>query len=58
VKVQGEGPSLRVRPENDDVVAIARETGLPLDRVARVLTNEAEAALLGRGGGTEAGTDT
>jgi len=47
VKVQGEGASLRVRPENDDVVAIARAHGLPLDRAARILTNEAEAALLG-----------
>jgi uncharacterized protein (TIGR00299 family) protein len=47
VKVQGSGPSLRVRPENDDVVAVARATGLPLDRVARTLTTEAEAALLG-----------
>jgi uncharacterized protein (TIGR00299 family) protein len=47
VKVQGSGPSLRVRPENDDVVAIARAHGLPLDRVARTLTTEAEAALLG-----------
>jgi uncharacterized protein (DUF111 family) len=47
VKVQGSGPSLRVRPENDDVVAIARAQGLPLDRVARTLTMEAEAALLG-----------
>lgn len=45
VKVQGEGDSLRVRPENEDVVAIARATGLPLDRVVRVLTDEAEAAL-------------
>jgi hypothetical protein len=48
VKVQGEGASLRVRPENDDVVAVARTHGLPLDRAARLLTNEAEAALLGR----------
>jgi hypothetical protein len=48
VKVQGTGPSLRVRPENDDVVAIARATGLPLDRVVRTLTDEAEAELLGR----------
>jgi len=47
VKVQGSGSSLRVRPENDDVVAIARALGLPLDRVARTLTTEAEAALLG-----------
>ena len=47
VKVQGSGPSLRVRPENDDVVAIARTHGLPLDRVARTLTAEAEALLLG-----------
>jgi pyridinium-3,5-bisthiocarboxylic acid mononucleotide nickel chelatase len=46
VKVQGSGPSLRVRPESDDVVAIARAHGLPLDRVARTLTEEAEAALL------------
>ncbi len=53
VKVQGSGPSVRVRPENDDVVAIARESGIPLDRVARILTTEAEAMLLGpdaRGG--------
>jgi pyridinium-3,5-bisthiocarboxylic acid mononucleotide nickel chelatase len=49
VKVQGSGPSLRVRPENDDVVAIARKCGLPLDRVARTLTTEAEAALLDDG---------
>jgi uncharacterized protein (TIGR00299 family) protein len=47
VKIQGEGPTLRVRPENDDVVAIARATGMPLDRVARLLTSEAEAVLLG-----------
>jgi len=47
VKVQGSGPSLRVRPENDDVVAIARVHGLPLDRVARTLTAEAEEMLLG-----------
>jgi len=47
VKVQGAGPSLRVRPENDDVVAIARIHGLPLDRVARTLTTEAEELLLG-----------
>jgi len=46
VKVQGSGPSLRVRPENDDVIAIARTRGLPLDRTARILTDEAEAALL------------
>jgi hypothetical protein len=49
VKVQGSGPSLRIRPENDDVVTIARRTGLPLDRVARTLTAEAETALLGPG---------
>jgi uncharacterized protein (TIGR00299 family) protein len=46
VKVQGSGLSLRVRPENDDVVAIARAHGLPLDRVARMLTAEAEVLLL------------
>lgn len=45
VKVQGEGDAWRVRPENNDVVAIARATGLPLDRVSRILTDEAEAAL-------------
>jgi pyridinium-3,5-bisthiocarboxylic acid mononucleotide nickel chelatase len=49
VKVQGSGASLRVRPENDDVVAIARTHGLSLDRVARTLTAEAEALLLGGG---------
>jgi uncharacterized protein (TIGR00299 family) protein len=49
VKVQGSGPSLRVRPENDDVVAIARSTGLPLDRVVRTLTEQAEAVLRERG---------
>jgi pyridinium-3,5-bisthiocarboxylic acid mononucleotide nickel chelatase len=60
VKVQGLGPSLRVRPENDDVVAIARAHGLPLDRVARTLTQEAEAALLGDAapdGAPDAGAD-
>jgi uncharacterized protein (TIGR00299 family) protein len=46
VKVQGAGSSLRVRPEADDVARIARSAGLPLDRVARTLTDEAEAALL------------
>jgi pyridinium-3,5-bisthiocarboxylic acid mononucleotide nickel chelatase len=55
VKVQGEGASARVRPENDDVVAIARSTGLPLDRVARVLTSEAEALLLGDATAPDAG---
>jgi len=50
VKVQGSGASLRVRPENDDVVAIARATGIPLDRVARTLTEEAEAVLAKRAG--------
>jgi uncharacterized protein (DUF111 family) len=49
VKVQGSGTLLRVRPENDDVVAIARSTGIPLDRVARTLTEEAEAVLRQRG---------
>jgi len=46
VKVQGEGSSLRVRPENNDIVAIARATGQPLDRVTRLVTDEAESALL------------
>ena len=50
IKVQGSGASLRVRPENDDVVAIARSTGIPLDRVARTLTEEAEAVLRERAG--------
>jgi uncharacterized protein (DUF111 family) len=49
VKVQGSGAALRVRPENDDVVAIARSTGMPLDRVARTLTEEAETVLRERG---------
>ena len=49
VKVQGSGAGLRVRPENDDVVAIARATGMPLDRVARTLTEQAEAVLHERG---------
>lgn len=48
VKVTGEGTSMTVRPENDDVIAVARNTGLALDRVARILTDEAEAALLGK----------
>jgi uncharacterized protein (TIGR00299 family) protein len=45
VKIGGVGDSLRVRPENDDVVRIARETGLPVDVVARRLTAEAEELL-------------
>lgn len=49
VKVQGVGPSARIRPENDDVVAIARATGLALDRVVRTLTEEAETVLRERG---------
>jgi uncharacterized protein (TIGR00299 family) protein len=48
VKVGGDGDSLRVRPENDDIVRIARETGLPVDVVARRLAGEAEAALRDR----------
>jgi uncharacterized protein (DUF111 family) len=48
VKVGGSGDSLRVRPESDDVVRIAREAGLPVDVVAGRLTAEAE-SLLGRG---------
>jgi uncharacterized protein (DUF111 family) len=47
VKVTGEGASMTIRPENDDVIAVARNTGLALDKVARILTDEAEAALLG-----------
>lgn len=49
VKVGGEGGSLRVRPENDDVVRVARAAGLPVDVAARRLTDEAEAALRERG---------
>jgi pilus assembly protein TadC len=49
VKVQGAGVSLRVRPENDDVVAIARATGMALDRVARTLADEARIVLSDRG---------
>ena len=45
VKVQGEGADLRVRPESDDVVAVARATGLPLGQVMRRLTEEAREAL-------------
>jgi uncharacterized protein (TIGR00299 family) protein len=45
VKVQGEGADLRARPESDDVVAVARATGLPLGQVMRRLTEEARAAL-------------
>jgi pyridinium-3,5-bisthiocarboxylic acid mononucleotide nickel chelatase len=47
VKVSGEGEGRRVRPENDDVVAIARATGRPVDTVARQLTAEATDALRG-----------
>ncbi len=45
VKISGEGDGLRVRPENDDVVAIARATGRPVDAVARLLAAEALGAL-------------
>ena len=45
VKVSGEGDGLRVRPENDDVVVIARATGRPVDAVARLLAAEALGAL-------------
>jgi hypothetical protein len=47
VKVTGEGRNATIRPENDDVIAVARNTGLALDKVARILTDEAEAAILG-----------
>lgn len=52
VKVQGTGAAARVRPENDDVVAIARATGMPLDSVIRTLTEQAEAYLREDPGGT------
>ena len=45
VKVSGVGEGRRVRPENDDVVAIARATGKPVDVVARLLAAEATEAL-------------
>ena len=45
VKISGEGDARRVRPENDDVVAIARATGRPVDAVARLLAAEATEAL-------------
>jgi uncharacterized protein (TIGR00299 family) protein len=45
VKVSGEGEGRRVRPENDDVVAIARATGRPVDAVARLLAAEAAEVL-------------
>jgi uncharacterized protein (TIGR00299 family) protein len=45
VKVTGHGDALCVRPENDDVVAIARSTGIPLESVARRLTQETETAI-------------
>jgi pyridinium-3,5-bisthiocarboxylic acid mononucleotide nickel chelatase len=48
VKVAGVGDGRRVRPESDDVVAIARATGRPVDAVARQLTAEATEALRGR----------
>jgi uncharacterized protein (TIGR00299 family) protein len=54
VKVSGEGEGRRVRPENDDVVAIARATGRPVDAVARQLTAEAERALSERAPGGHA----
>jgi uncharacterized protein (TIGR00299 family) protein len=45
VKVSGQGDARRVRPENDDVARISRETGLPVDVVAHRLAREAESAL-------------
>jgi len=45
VKVGGDGDSLRVRPENDDVVRVARESGVAVDVAAKRLTQEAEAVL-------------
>jgi uncharacterized protein (TIGR00299 family) protein len=51
VKVAGVGDALRVRPENDDVVRIARGTGEPVDVVARRLASEAETALREADGG-------
>lgn len=45
VKVATIGGTRRIRPEHDDVAAIARREGLPVDEVARLLTAEAEAIL-------------
>lgn len=45
VKIAGEGDSLVVRPESDDVAAIARSSGLPLETAARRLAREAEDAV-------------
>lgn len=45
VKVSGQGEGRRVRPENDDVVAVARATGKPVDVVARLLAAEAAESL-------------
>ncbi|HEY3317624.1 MAG TPA: nickel pincer cofactor biosynthesis protein LarC [Coriobacteriia bacterium] len=45
VKVTTLGGERRVRPEHDDVAAIARREALPYDEVARTVTAEAEAVL-------------
>ncbi len=50
VKVAGTGAWLRVRPEYEDVAAIARRTGVPIDLVARTVETEARAALEATGG--------
>ena len=45
VKVWGADGRERLRPEHDDVAAIAEREGLPYDEVRRRVTSEAEAAL-------------
>jgi len=44
-KVAGAPPSRRVRPEYEDVAAIARRTAVPIDLVARAVEAEVRAAL-------------
>jgi uncharacterized protein (TIGR00299 family) protein len=47
VKVASVGGARRVRPEHDDCALIAERTGMPIDRVRAVLTDEAERLLSG-----------
>ncbi len=49
VKIAGTGSSRRVRAEHEDVAAIARETGIPPDRVARLIESQAEEQLFPSG---------
>lgn len=45
VKVSGDGPSRRVRPEHDDIARIARERGVGYAQAARELTEHARDTL-------------